>query len=324
MLTHIQTTDGLTVVLNCRPYHLSNSDPSYQRVLDLVQSGAEADEVLDAMTATARRVERALSMALTCEMTYSGGAVLYRGQVLHGYLIDRLIELVQAGKDARPLALFTEKLQLNPSQQTVENLYQFLEYGRIPITREGDFLAYKAIRPDWRDIHSGTLDNSIGQVVRMPRNQVDDRRDVTCSRGLHVCSFEYLPMFSHADGHVVVCQVNPKDVVAIPADYNNTKMRVSEYVVVGEVEGYYAEHRDVLRDKMVWEPRFVVFGRDEDDDEWSELEEHDEASDAIEDARDVCGVDEDIQWLEVKVVDQVTGTVVFRKRVERPKEEVNK
>jgi hypothetical protein len=78
----------------------------------------------------------------------------------------------------------------------------------------------------------------------VPRNCVDEDPDRTCSHGLHVCSFDYLPHFSHANGHVVVCKVNPADVVAIPRDYNNTKMRVCRYEVVGEYEGYYSERGD--------------------------------------------------------------------------------
>jgi hypothetical protein len=33
----------------------------------------------------------------------------------------------------------------------------------------------------------------------------------------------------------MVCKVNPKNVVSIPADYNNSKMRVCEYEVIDEL-----------------------------------------------------------------------------------------
>jgi hypothetical protein len=67
----------------------------------------------------------------------------------------------------------------------------------------------------------------------MPRNKVDEDKDRTCSHGLHFCSHGYLSNFSGEK--VVVLKVNPRDVVAIPADYNNTKGRACRYEVVGEL-----------------------------------------------------------------------------------------
>jgi hypothetical protein len=59
----------------------------------------------------------------------------------------------------------------------VTELYGFLEKGNLPITNDGHFLAYKKVRKDYKDCHSGTMDNSIGQVVEMERNQVDDKAE---------------------------------------------------------------------------------------------------------------------------------------------------
>jgi len=86
------------------------------------------------------------------------------------------------------------------------------------------------------DIHSRSMNNSVGQVVTMPRNKVDDVRANTCSEGLHFCSLEYLPHFgslSRGDRTVIV-KINPADVVSIPQDYNNAKGRTCRYQVVAE------------------------------------------------------------------------------------------
>lgn len=308
-LAHILTLDGITVVLHGRPYNISHRDEAYEDIVNLVNKGANESAIEQRLTRTAERV-RTACLKLSINIEYNDGVVLYRGEPMHGYAVEKLVELVNNGHDALPLARFLEKLQLNPSAQTIENLYQFLEYGRIPLTHDGNFLAYKAIRKNWKDIHSGTIDNSIGTIVKMPRNKVDDRRDVTCSRGLHVCSFSYLPSFSHADGHVVVCEINPANVVAIPNDYNNTKMRVSEYRVVGEVENYYQENRDVLGGKGVWEPKFAVYLRTDENDEWELFDEFDDDAEAVDLAEEL--LDEEPEWAEVKIVDQEFGVVIYR------------
>ena len=70
-------------------------------------------------------------------------------------------------------------------------------------------------------------------MVSMPRQAVDDNPNNTCSHGLHVCSYEYLKNFTGE--RLVVCKVNPRDVVSIPTDYNHTKMRVCRYEVIQEI-----------------------------------------------------------------------------------------
>jgi hypothetical protein len=248
-IAHIHTNDGITVVLNGRPYTAARDVPYYDEVVEAVagRSPKSEEEVLDIFERASVRLKAVTG--LTPDMLYSGGVITFRGEVLHNYASERLISLIEAGLDHKPLAMFLEKLQDNPSKRVVDNLYSFLEKGAIPLASDGDFLAYKAVREDFMDIYSGTFDNRIGTVCQMQRNRVDEDPNRTCSNGLHVCSFEYLKVFAHTNGHVMIVKVNPADVVAIPADYSDTKMRVSRYQVIGEVEGYYRDsQRDELRE----------------------------------------------------------------------------
>jgi hypothetical protein len=132
----------------------------------------------------------------------------------------------------------------------------------MPITPDGHFLAYRAVAPNYRDIRTGTIDNSIGCKPSMPRNKVDEDPNRTCSYGFHACSFDYLPHYAHANGHVMIIKINPRDVVAIPRDYNNTKMRICTYEVVDEYHDYYSRNRtNVLAEMTVateQEPFLVV------------------------------------------------------------------
>jgi hypothetical protein len=67
----------------------------------------------------------------------------------------------------------------------------------------------------------------------MDRNQVNDDARQTCSAGLHFCSEGYLRNFGGA--RVMILKINPRDVVSIPTDYDNSKGRACRYEVVGEV-----------------------------------------------------------------------------------------
>ena len=122
----------------------------------------------------------------------------------------------------------------NPSKRAVDELYGFLEASKLPITQDGYFLAYKSVKQNFRDVHSGTIDNSPGVTVKMTRNAVNDNKDQTCSTGLHFAAHNYAKGF-HGQGKMVVLKINPRDVVSIPSDYKNEKGRCCEYLVLMEV-----------------------------------------------------------------------------------------
>jgi len=165
------------------------------------------------------------------------GTVYYKGEEVHNALTDKLLDLMDAGYDAGPWVNFLKNLMLNPSYRSRECLYNFLEQFDAPITPEGNFIAFKRISKDWKDIHSGKFDNSIGTVVQMDRAKVDDDPKHTCSAGLHICADKYLNSFADAlHSRTVVVEVNPAHVVAVPYDYDFAKMRVCEYKVLAEIQ----------------------------------------------------------------------------------------
>lgn len=165
------------------------------------------------------------------------GVVFWNKVPFHNALATRMIEMYLEDFSIDPMVRFMENLMMNPSKRSVDQLYGFLEKNKLPITDDGHFLAYKRVRADYLDCHSGKVDNSIGQLVKMDRNLVDDNPDSYCSAGLHFCSEEYLDGFGQADWPVMILKVNPADVVSIPSDCNGAKGRCSKYEVIAEVVG---------------------------------------------------------------------------------------
>jgi len=170
-------------------------------------------------------------------VSIDGDTVMWKGQPFHNALTARMIEMYQDGFPIDPMVRFMENLMDNPSKRSVDQVYGFLEKNNLPITEDGHFLAFKRVREDYKDIHSGTFDNSIGEIVEMERNLVDDNPDSHCSTGLHFCSESYLGSFGSSRQPVMILKINPADVVSIPTDYNGAKGRCMRYEVVGEVEG---------------------------------------------------------------------------------------
>lgn len=176
------------------------------------------------------------SSSVGTKVEVRNGVVYYNGEEIHNALTTKLLNLLDDGFDASPWIKFLEKLMDNPSYRSRECLYEFLDHFQAPITPDGKFIAFKRVRKDWLDIHSGTIKNEIGTTVRMDRAKVDDDPKRTCSSGLHVCADEYLKGYHSGDGYrTLVVEVSPADVVAVPYDYNFSKMRVCEYTVLAEI-----------------------------------------------------------------------------------------
>ena len=221
---------NITIVIGNKPHTIAKSHITYGKVVDAIKAGdwAKVQDLVEP-----KKVVLSYGKG---NVSVQGEQLYWKGKPMHNALATRMITMLQDEFPIEPLVNFMENLMTNPSKRAVDELYGFLEKNSLPITPDGCFLAYKKVRNDYLDIHSGTMDNSVGKVVEMERNEVDDDKDRTCSAGLHFCSQEYLPHFGNGyDNRVVILKINPRDVVSIPSDYNNAKGRACRYEVVGEV-----------------------------------------------------------------------------------------
>ena len=234
--------NNVTVVIDNVPHTISKTHITYQKVIDAIKANDWE---------TVRDVIEPKKVVLNYgkgNVSIKGETLFWRGKEFHNAMAKRMVQMLQDGFSVEPMVLFMENMMQNPSYRSVQELYGFLEKNNLPITPDGHFLAYKRVRDNYMDVHSGTMDNSVGKIVEMPRNEVDDNQNNTCSSGLHFCSQEYLKSFG--GDRTVIVKINPRDVVSIPNDYNNSKGRACRYEVIGEV-GVRAENEEVDFDKPV-------------------------------------------------------------------------
>lgn len=220
---------NIVVIIDNQPHTVTSTHIGYEKIKEAIKAND-----WDTVRSVIDPAKEILSYGQGL-VAVQGSKVFYKERELRGVMTARLIEMYQDGFPVEPLILFMENLMANPSKRAVEELYGFLEKGNLPLTPDGHFLAYKKVRKDFLDIHSGTMSNAPGNVVEMERNEVDDNMNNTCSSGLHFCSKEYLAHFGGHDSRTVILKINPKDVVSIPADYNATKGRTCRYEVIGEL-----------------------------------------------------------------------------------------
>jgi hypothetical protein len=240
--------DRWTVVVDGMSYVFDKEHPKYNDLVNAVISSNE--EFFKTFFMTSKEITEWSEGNFKLE----GGYIRYKGRQLHNVLSDYILGLVKSGKDYGAMLKFTENLYLNPSFKVVERLYQFLSYKNMPITSDGCFLGYKAVTSDFMDKKTRTINNDVGQKPIFERNMVDDNMNQSCSYGLHVGTLSYVNGFANNGDNIIICKVNPANVVAIPYD-DAQKLRCCEYEVV---DLYRAPLDDVYDDS---------YDEEEEDDE---------------------------------------------------------
>lgn len=235
----ISLPSALVVAIGGDSYEVKVSHPEYAKI----KAQLESVEAIDAET------EKALLVLINGEVVekvkewsdgrleIKNGVVRWEGKALQGRLANVLIATAQSG-DTEALSRFgkfIDKVNQAISYKVTTRLFNFLDANNLRIDSEGDIIGFKVVRANYTDKHTGTFDNSVGQVVSMPRNQVDDRDEVECSYGLHFCSYDYVKSFSNNGDRLVLVKVDPRDFCSVPPDYNYTKARVCRYKVIEDV-----------------------------------------------------------------------------------------
>ena len=278
--------DGnLTLVLNNKSYQVLPDHINYKMIRDSLPTASE-EEMLELVD-----IEKAVASFSDGLVEVKNGQVFYEGEEVHGSISKRILQFMSEGLPFQPLVNFLENLMANPSMQSQKELYDFLEHENLPITEDGYFLAYKAVRSDFKDKYRGVFDNSVGQVCTMQRAKVDDDRARGCSDGLHAGALNYVAGYGSVDNgdRIVIVKINPQDVVSVPSDCNCEKLRTCRYEVVGEYEGellkplysstfsqddYDDEEDDEDDYDWAWNG-----GDDEENDDWDEDDDDDDEDD---------------------------------------------
>jgi hypothetical protein len=222
------TNESITVVFEGKPHVVQKGSPQFSALRKAL--------IAEDWKAVPKNLTVAKSIKdwAKGKFTLKGDNFSFEGTEIPNNINSRIIQMATKGEDPTPLFKFWERLQKNPSMRSVQQLWTFLEHKGIPITEEGTFLAYKGVKQDFKDAHTGTIDNKPGVVNKMPRNQISDDPNHACHEGFHVGALRYAQSFS---ARVVVCEVDPENVVCVPYDSSHEKMRVCEYRVVGNHNG---------------------------------------------------------------------------------------
>lgn len=243
---------------------VERSHPNWTMVLKLYKAGNYTALIpaLDVSTAINRQFKG--------RFVVKGSQVFYGGHAVSGYLVDRILFFMrELPQQSERLIKFAEKLYRNPNQQVIQQLYKFLEHKGIPLTDDGDFLAYKGVAPDYYShtagnirilkgkVKNGRVYNGVGEEIIAERNDVCDDPTQGCAAGLHIGSWQYANDFRR-NGHLMVVKSSPADAVMVPSDCGYQKLRSCHYFVIAEEGRMLHEVKDSNFERVVK----VRFNRD--------------------------------------------------------------
>ncbi len=232
----ILTENSLTVSLEGKTYTINSGNPCWKQAIECLKR-KDYDALKECVS-----VKKAISSFTGNKVKIVDGAIFFNGEPIHNYLTDKILSFMEKGLPHESLVKFLERLMANPSRRAVNELYAFLAHKNMPITDAGTFLAYKSVRSDYTDHHTGNFNNSIGNTLQMVRNNVCDDHNQGCSVGFHAGSLEYASSFGGQDSILLIVEIDPADVVSVPSDCNCQKLRTCKYKVVAKYDGPLPQH----------------------------------------------------------------------------------
>ena len=264
------TENSLTIFWDGKPHTIRKDHVNFQLAKKAILD-ARYDDLGDLID-----VAKAVENFVEGDIEVKDEVVYYKGNRLHGVVVDKLLEMLRAGmKDSAPLTNFISRLQANPSANSVNELYSFMSYKSLANTPDGKVLGYKGVQSNYWST-TGNADtivlqgetndrhqilNEVGATIEVARRCVDDNKDNHCSFGLHVGSFDYADSWAGEDGKLLLVEFDPADAVSVPTDCDFQKLRVSKYKVISDI----TDTRKELN-KPVYEANKPIYGSDDDED----------------------------------------------------------
>ena len=271
MIPYILTDHSLTVVIDGKANSMANDHPAWNQAQEALTN--EDWPLLESLFNVEQAVVEYFNDS-EAGVEVADGAVYYEGEIVHNYCVDKILDFMRNGLPHKPLVKFFGKLMQNPSRRATEELYRFLEHKNMPITPEGNFLAYKGVNDNFTDKYTGKFSNAVGEVLKMARNGVNDDANVGCSSGFHAGSYEYAKGYASGGGNLMVVEIDPSNVVSVPHDCDCQKLRTSEYKVVGHYETIEApalpEYDDELPSYVDWDENWEDEYSDEENEAYAE------------------------------------------------------
>ncbi len=239
-------TGNVTLFHDGQMYTATSDHPNWAGIVDGLDNDDDSVvDLFDVSRVVARKFE-----ALSERVRVAGSRVYFDGDEVDTTLTRQIIRFLEEDQDFTPLVRFYERLATNPYQESVDQLYRWLQSHDFTIQEDGKIIGYKGVQSDgdggFQSVNTGKaivngeevnghVPNNVGDVIEMPRSDVTFDPDQTCSYGLHIGTWEYAQWWGR-NGAILKVLVDPRDVVSVPSDSNGQKLRACRNTVLEVIE----------------------------------------------------------------------------------------
>ena len=230
-MTYIKTDGMLTIVLDGELYSISSDEPNFRKVYEAVINDDEKF-IKNYFDSTKLIILGTVKVKNGVPVAEDGSEIVSRNELSN--FIKLLVKrgMISENADIEPVKPFLMKILQNKFINCLTELYEFCEAGDFEITKDGNLIAYKRVNANLTSCHDGTTQHKVGEYTE--EHNFDTDRTRTCSNGLHFCSYSYLSCFG--GDTVIAVEVDPRDIVAIPEDYNFAKGRCRKYKTIAVLQ----------------------------------------------------------------------------------------
>jgi len=121
----------------------------------------------------------------------------------------------------------------------------------------------------YTDKYTHKMEIKLGKPVTQERKECDANYRKDCSVGLHIGSTRYVNSFARNSDVILVCLVNPMNVVAVP-EYDHSKMRVCEYFPIGVAK--YENGKIEVTEQLYFENDYCTYEQKELEEQIAKLQ----------------------------------------------------
>ena len=242
-LNYIKSGHGnIHIILDGVSYLIPTDHRNYSKIDEALEAG-NLDVLREPTTLS---VGRAIQDFLGVDFEIRGGELFYRSKPYNRQLGEEILKQVEKGYEPAPMLRFLEKCELNPHPRSVDDLFRWMQNVGLAMADDGDILGFKYVTrvtennfPElWNkgirftDSHSKTFNYNPGETPEMPRRDVEFNPSKGCSAGLHVGTLSFVK--GHDD--ILLVKLNPADVVSVPTECSDQKLRCCRFYVIQEFD----------------------------------------------------------------------------------------
>jgi|GEM_PF-3894963 len=266
-ILHTITTNQITLFIDGEQTIINKSHKNFDNILMALRK-AKYDVIPSLLKDTIfeKEDESGVFEYENTRVTASGLEIFINNKwiLLNTYVTNYIVAEYNSGnKNIKHLLKFVNHLIKNPSKNSVDQLYGFLEHHNLVIDEDGFVVAFKGIKENDYSVmgnpntivlqgetnEKGQILNKVGSTIEISRLSCVDNPDASCAEGLHVGSYSFAKGWG---AKFILVRFNPADAVSVPNNSTFHKRRVCRYEIIKELNKEKPENKSpVAKEKKV-------------------------------------------------------------------------